>query len=83
MRHAKQQGADDPRFDPTIAAGLDRALEDGFAVSQGEWEAGLSGVAAPVFNAGGAIAVSAPTATARLQGEKVAEHCRVGGRGGH
>lgn len=58
-----------------IERALNDVVRDGVAVSDGEWETGLSGVAAPVFDADGAlvgaIAVSAPTSRvggARLDG---------------
>jgi DNA-binding IclR family transcriptional regulator len=48
-----------------ITLALAEVVRDGVAVSEGEWEAGLSGVAAPVFAANGvligAIGISAPT----------------------
>ncbi|WP_100812295.1 IclR family transcriptional regulator [Microbacterium sp. BR1] len=60
-----------------IERALTRVAYDGVAVSDGEWETGLSGVAAPVFSADGtlvgAIAVSAPTS--RVNGQDLDRLC--------
>ena len=63
----------------TLRDEMDRILEQGYAVSRGEWIIDASGVAAPIFNQGGqitaAITISGPQQ--RFTEEKISEIAKL------